>query len=312
MECAYKVIDADEANAKLFSLQEVLFSVVNLLTLCLMLLCFSTTASATDANGHLPFSPELSAVSSFGNKDALIKDIESLRKMNLVKDNFESKAEYEERKLKYFRQQDKGKGYRLTFAINNTDNSKTKLVYFDPETEQLLVEMPSVSRGLTWMNSLEGAKLNWIHHSFIELASSDRKSGTYKATNRLGASIDVVELSETRYGLAVLSQASSDYVKDLRQKFAFPLSKKDAKDVLAKGKVNLEVVFDPRYPSAEGSPFLIKSLDRHEPSFDRPIDSKIVKYALPVRLLKVQVLDKTGIEIFTANGEHINVNPISK
>lgn len=247
----------------------------------------------------------------FGNNEALVKDIEAMRKEKLVKDGFESNAEYTQRKQRYFDQFRKDKGYRITLDIDNAQNKKDKLVYFNPDTEELRITLPSISRDLIWLDSGDKNNLKWIHHSFVQVDSSDHKLGTYKASNQLGVSIDVIEMAVNRYGLAVLSQATKDYGKDLRQTFTTRVGKNEARELLEKGKIVLEVVFDPRYPSNKDNPFLLKSEDKHKPTFDRPIDMTDIRYAVPVRLLKALLLSKAGAEIFSATGQQVDVEPIT-
>lgn len=259
-----------------------------------------------------PPSPAPSPVIVYGNNETLVKDIEAMRKEKLVKDGFESNAEYAQRKQRYFDQFKKGKGYRITLDIDNAQNKKEKLVYFNPDTEELRISMPSISRDLVFMDTGGKRNLKWLHHSFVQVDSSDHKLRTYKASNRLGASIDVVEMAVTRYGLAVLSQATKDYGKDLRQIFTTRVGKNEARELLEKGKIVLEVVFDPRYPTTdEGNPFLLKHNDTHKPTFDRPIDMTDTRYAVPVRLVKVRLLSKAGAEIFSALGQQVDVDSIT-
>jgi len=247
----------------------------------------------------------------FGNNETLVKDIEAMRKEKLAKDGFESNAEYAQRKQRYFDQFRKGKGYRITLDIDNAQNKKDKLVYFNPDTEELRIAMPSISRVLIFLDTGEKNNLKWIHHSFVQVDSTDHKLRTYKASNRLGASIGVVETAVTRYGLAVLSQATKDYGKDLRQTFTTRVGKDEARELLEKGKIVLDVVFDPRYPSNTDNPFLLKNEDKHQPTFDRPIDMTDTRYAVPVRLLKARLLNKAGAEIFSATGQQVGVEAIT-
>lgn len=257
-----------------------------------------------------PPSPPSPAI-VYGNNETLVKDIEAMRKEMLAKDGFESNAEYAQRKQRYFDQFRKGKGYRITFDIDNAQNKQEKLVYFNPDTEELRIAMPSISRDLIWIDSGEKNNLKWIHYSFVQVDSTDHKLRTYKASNRLGASIDVVEMAVTRYGLAVLSQATKDYGKDFRQTFTTRIGKSEARELLEKGKISLEFVFDPRYPSNKDNPFLLKHNDTHKPTFDRPIDMTDTRYAVPVRLVKVRLLSKTGAEIFSAQGQQVDVESIT-
>ncbi len=247
----------------------------------------------------------------FGNNETLVKDIEAMRKEKLAKDGFESNAEYVQRKQRYFDQFRKGKGYRITLDVDNAQNKKDKLVYFNPDTEELQISMPRISRDLIWMDTGEKNNLKWIHYSFVQVDSTDHKLGTYKASNRLGASIDVVEMAVTRYGLAILSQATKDYGKDLRQTFTTRVGKNEARELLEKGKIVLEVVFDPRYPSNKDNPFLLKNEDKHKPTFDRPMDMTDTRYAVPVRLLRTRLLSKAGAEIFSATGQQVDVEAIT-
>lgn len=247
----------------------------------------------------------------FGNNKTLVKDIEAMRKEKLVKDGFESNAEYAQRKQRYFDQFEKSKGYRITLDIDNAQNKKDKLVYFNPDTEELRIAMPSISRDLVFLDTGEKNNLKWIHHSFVQVDSTDHKLRTNKASNRFGASIDVVEMTVTRYGLAVLSQATKDYGKDLRQTFTTRIGKNEARELLEKGKIVLEVVFDPRYPSNRDNPFLLSKEDNHKPTFDKPIDIKDTRYAVPVRLLTVRLISKSGAEIFSATGKEVDVEAIT-
>ena len=247
----------------------------------------------------------------FGNNETLIKDIEAMRKEKLAKDGFESNAEYTQRKQRYFDQFRKGKGYRITLDIDNAKNKKDKLAYFNPDTEELRIAMPSISRNLVFLDTGEKNNLKWIHHSFVQVDSTDHKLRTYKASNRLGASVDVVEMAVTRYGVAVLSQATKDYGKDLRQTFTTRVGKNEARELLEKGKIVLDVVFDPRYPSNKDNPFLLRNEDKHKPTFDRPIDATDTRYAVPVRLLKARLLNKAGAEIFSATGQQVDVEAIT-
>lgn len=234
-----------------------------------------------------------------------------MRKEKMAKDGFESNAEYAQRKQRYFDQFRNRKEYRITLDIDNAQNKKDKLVYFNPDTEELQIAMPSISRELVFMDTGEKNNLKWIHHSFVQVDSTNHKLRTYKASNRLGASIDVVEMAITRYGLAVLSQATKDYSKDFRQIFTTRVRKNEARELLEKGKIVLEVVFDPRYPTKEGHPFLLRNEDKNKPTFDRPIDMTDTRYAVPVRLLKARLLSKTGVEMFSATGQQVDVEAVT-
>lgn len=255
--------------------------------------------------------PVLQSNIVFDNNEALVKDIEAMRKEKIAKDGFESNNEYAQRRQRYIDQFRKGKGYRITLDIDNAQNKKDKLVYFNPDAEELRIAMPSISRDIIWLDSVGKNSFNWIHHSFVQVDSTDHQLRTYKASNRLGASIDVVEMAVTRYGLAVLSQASKGYGKDLRQTFTTRVGKNEARELLEKGKVVLEVVFDPRYPSNKDNPFLLRNEDKHKPTFDKPIDMTDTRYAVPVRLLKIRLINKTGTEIFSANGKQVDVDAIT-
>ncbi|MCB1930732.1 MAG: hypothetical protein KDH17_22235 [Rhodocyclaceae bacterium] len=256
-----------------------------------------------------PPSPPLAIV--FGNNETLVKDIEAMRKENLAKDGFESSVEYAQRKQRYFDQFGEGKGYRITLDIDNAQNREDKLVYFNPDTEELRIAMPSISRDLVILDNGEKNDFKWIHHSFVQVYSAESKLRTYKASNRLGASIDVVEMAVTRYGLAVLSQATKDYGKDFRQTFTTRAGKNEARELLENGKIVLEVTFDHRYPSNIGNPFLLRNEDKHKPTFDRPIDMTDTRYAVPVRLLKARLLSKAGVEVFSATGQQVDVEAIT-
>ena len=247
----------------------------------------------------------------FGNKEQLVSDIEVMLNEDLAKGSFESNQEYSARKNKYFEQFKQGKGYRVSLDIDNPQNKKDKLVYFEPDRQELIVSMPSINRDLIWLDAEGKSNLKWIHHSFIQVHSTDHKLRTYKASNRLGASIEVIEMAITRYGLAVLSQATKDYGKDLRQSFVTQISKGEARELLEKGKIVLEVAFDPRYPISKGNPFLLKHSDTNKPTFDRPIDLTDTRYAIPVRLLKIRLINNSGDEVFSASGQQINATSIT-
>jgi len=73
----------------------------------------------------------------------------------------------------------------------------------------------------------------------------------------------------------------------------------------------LEVAFDPRYPISKGNPFLLKHSDTKKPTFDQPIDLADTRYAIPVRLLKILLINKSGDEVFSASGQQINVTSIT-
>ena len=247
----------------------------------------------------------------FGDKKSLLADIKAMQGEKLTKGDFESKSEYEQRKQAYLDQFKKGKGYKITLDIDNPQNKKEKLVYFDPDSEEVIVSLPSISRDLVWINSGGKDGLKWLHNSFVQIESTDHKLKTYKASNRLGASIEVVEMAITRYGIAVLSQATKDYGKDLRQRFSTQLNRGDAKEILENGKIVMEVIFDPRYPLARDNPFLIKSEDKTKPTFDRPLDITDIRYAVPVRLLNIRLLNKAGKEVFATSGRQIDVESLT-
>ncbi|PUE13735.1 hypothetical protein [Limnohabitans sp. MMS-10A-178] len=247
----------------------------------------------------------------FGDKNSFLADIKAMQGEKLSKGDFESKAEYELRKQAYSDQFKKGRGYKISFDIDNPQNKKEKLVYFDPDSEVIRISLPSISRDLVWINSGGKEGLKWLHNSFIQIESMDHKLKTYTAKNRLGASIEVVEMGITRYGFAILSQATKDYGADSRQRFSTPFNRGDAKEILETGKIVMEVVFDPRYPLAKDNPFLIKNEDKTKPTFDRPIDVTDIRYAVPVRLLNIRLLNKAGKEVFAASGRQIDVESLT-
>ena len=247
----------------------------------------------------------------FGDKNSLLADIKAMQGEKLTKGDFESKSEYEQRKQAYLDQFKKGKGYKITLDIDNPQNKKEKLVYFDPDSEEVRISLPSISRDLVWINSGGKDGLKWLHNSFVQIESTDHKLKTYKASNRLGASIEVVEMAITRYGIAVLSQATKDYGKDLRQRFSTQFNRGDAKEILENGKIVMEVIFDPRYPLARDNPFLIKSEDKTKPTFDRPLDITDIRYAVPVRLLNIRLVNKAGKEVFATSGRQIDVESLT-
>ncbi len=247
----------------------------------------------------------------FGDKNALLADIKAMQGERLTKGDFESKSEYEQRKQAYLDRFKKGKGYKISLEIDNPQNKKEKLVYFDPDSEEVRISLPSISRDLVWVNSGGKDGLKWLHNSFVQVESTDHKLKTYKASNRLGASIEVVEMAITRYGIAVLSQATKDYGKDLRQRFSTQLNRDAAKEILESGKIVMEVIFDPRYPLAKDNPFLIKNEDKTKPTFDRPLDVTDIRYAVPVRLLNIRLLNKAGKEVFATSGRQIDVESLT-
>ena len=255
-------------------------------------------------------SEAIEPIISFGDNQSFLKDIKAMRTERLVKDGFESTADFAQRKQQYFARYKKGKGYRISLKIDNGKNEKNKLVSFNPDTEEVQITLPRISRDLGKFYEGETSEFKWIHHSFVEIDSIEHKVRKYEAKNRLGASINVVEMSSTKFGLAVLSQATEDYSKDFRQTFTTRIPKAQARGVLEKGEVILEVVLDPRYPSAEGSPFLLKEATRDAPTFDRPIDIKETRYAVPVRLLKIRLLNEVKAEIFSAVGQYIDAKAI--
>lgn len=247
----------------------------------------------------------------FGDQNTLLADIEAMKVEKLTKGDFESKTEYEQRKQAYLDKFKKSKGYRIAIDIDNPQNKKEKLVYFNPDTEELIISLPSINRDLVWINSGGKDSFKWLHNSFVQVDSKDHKLKTYKASNSFGVSVEVVEMAITRYGVAVLSQATKDYGKDLRQRFSTQFNRGDAKEILEKGKVVMEVVFDPRYPLARENPFLIKNEDKIKPTFDRPLDITDTRYAVPVRLLNIRLLNKAGKEVFATSGRQINVESLT-
>lgn len=248
----------------------------------------------------------------FGNNKTLIKDIEAMRKESLTKDGFESSAEYEKRRQRYLDQFKEGKGYRITLDIDNADNKKDKLVYFNPDAEELHIAMPPLDRDLVFVKNGGKSTLKKLHHSFVQIESTDRKINTYKANNRFGASIDVVETAVTRYGVAILSQATKDYAKDFRQTFVTNFKRSEARELLAGGKIVMEVAFDSRYSNIdEANPFLLKYGSNSKPTFERPVDITETRYAVPVRLLKIHLINKTGVEVFSAIGKQVDVEAMT-
>ena len=269
-----------------------------------------TTTTETLAEPNTP-KTTLQKTIIFESKEAAIKDIENMLKENLNRNSFESIVEYEKRRKNYIDQFSKTKGYRLTFPINNPNNDSRNLINFNPDTEELTISLPSISRKSFYFNSDPKMYLNYIHYSFVEIISLNHPSRTYKASNRLGASIDVVETGVTRWGFAVLSQATKDSKKDLRQKFTFPIKANEAREILKNGKITLEFALDTQYPNRLENPFIYVTRDQTKPSFENPIDHTEKIYALPVRLLNVHLLNKTGVTIFSAPGQQIEANPIT-
>lgn len=266
-------------------------------------------ATTTSKNGG-PSSVSISSL-SFGKNETLINDIEAMRKETLSKGSFETNFEHKQRRSRYIDEFARKKGYRITLDIDNAQNDKEKLVHFDPDTEELRIAMPQITRRILFLETGEAGSPRWIHYSFVPIHSTDQKLGTYQASNRLGASIDVLEMAVTRYGLAVLSQATRSYGTDSRQTFTTHMKKDDARELLAKGRIVMEFSVDPRYPSNRDNPLLLIEKNEHKPKFDSPVDATDTRYAIPVRLLRVRLVSRAGAEIFSSEGQQIDVEALT-
>ncbi len=73
----------------------------------------------------------------------------------------------------------------------------------------------------------------------------------------------------------------------------------------------MEFSVDPRYPSNRDNPLLLIEKNEHKPKFDSPVDATDTRYAIPVRLLRVRLVSRAGAEIFSSEGQQIDVEALT-
>jgi hypothetical protein len=238
--------------------------------------------------------------------------VKEIQLEDFKKGDFESSAELNARRTEYMKKMGDGRGWSIRLPISNPKNSREKIVYFNVDTSEVKVDLPRVNRSLVWMEIGGKNELRWLHNSFIAVESETEKLRSYKASNRLGASIDVVEMSTKRYGFSVLSKATEDYGKDFTQKYSATIDKNIAKDLLSDGYIVFDLILDNGYPLAKDNPILLKNEDTTKPTFDYPFDIKDVKYSVPVRLIKISLFSKSGDRINSFDGTYTSGNALSK
>ena len=248
---------------------------------------------------------------AFGNNADLKALIDKMRAEPLTKGPLESQMEFLERRSKLVSDYKVSQAFKVTLNIANKGNRRDHLVYYDPDSGDIKIVMPSTSRALVFLDVAGKRELRWLHNSFVTTEVIESQLDTYAARNRLGASIKVIKSHQTAYGIAILNPASKDYSKDTRQAFSKAISKEEARQILESGKLVLEVIMDVRYPTSNEQPFLLKDEDKVTPTFDTPLDVTRVRFSIPVRLLAVEVIDNKGEVIFRGNGTSINSNSIT-
>lgn len=251
------------------------------------------------------------SVSNTGNKK-FISFVKEMQLEDFKKGDFESSAELNARRAEYVKKMGDGRGWSIKLPISNQKNSREKIVYFDVDTSEVKVDLPRVNRSLVWMEIGGKNELRWLHNSFIAVESETEKLRSYKASNRLGASIDVVEMSTKRYGFSVLSKATEDYGKNFTQKYASVIDKNIAKDLLSDGYIVYDLILDSSYVMAKDNPIMLKDEDSTKPTFDYPFDIKDVKYSVPVRLMKIILFTKAGEQVASFDGTYTSGNSLSK
>ena len=257
-------------------------------------------------------SPSWKRPSTFSAMGDVRKDIEQANSAPLKKSDWETDAEFQSRKIDFLAKSRNPRGYRLSVQFTNPSNKRDHLVHYDVERGLITIALPKNSRSL-FLEDVNGKQqVRWLHNSFIETDSVSREPRTYKASNKLGASVTVTEVRKTSFGVAVLNKASEGYSAKSGQVFTTPMEKDAARHLLVAGTIVFDVALENRLSQASNKPFVIDMSERDEPTFDRPFDLAIDRYALPVRLLSVRLLTDLGTVVLDASGSEINSPSLSK
>ena len=229
-----------------------------------------------------------------------------MRSTPLIKTNWETDAEFQSRKVEFLAQSRRPRGYRITIQLANPSNKSDHLVHYDLERGLITIALPSNTRELFREEGDDKKQDRWLHSSFVETDTVVNVLRTYKASNKLGASVTIKETQTTAYGLAVLNNTFKAQV------FRQAMDRDVARRLLVSGTLVLEVALDNRLRQSSYTPFLVEKREYFAPTFEVPLELTTVEYSLPVRLLSVRLISDSDKVLLDSPGTEINPQSLFK
>lgn len=194
--------------------------------------CFDQVFSKNTApNKSKSMSSGLSAVNAV---------MEEILAIPLQKGEFETTEEFRNRVLNLYAKYD-AKTYVIDLNIKDHNSDRSKLAKYNPDTELLMISMPSLDFVTVGLQMSPEPDDKQITLSFLETKSLDQDISKYTARNRLGAEVEVVKAVFRDIGLAILGESNRDMDG---QSFSVKVPRNNAKSLLQNGKVRITVKTD--------------------------------------------------------------------
>ena len=243
--------------------------------------------------------------------------MEEILAIPLQKGEFETTEEFRNRVLNLYAKYD-AKTYVIDLNIKDHSSDRSKLAKYNPDTELLMISMPSLDFVTVGLQMSPEPDDKQITLSFIETKSLDQDISKYTARNRLGAEVEVVKAVFRDIGLAILGESNRDMDG---QSFSVKVPRNNAKSILQNGKVRITVKIDLIKNGnnsflldnwmtfmSKGAFILISEKDEREPTMTDPRHVVREKAMLPVRLLSMSLIDDQGREVKSVNGSQISTS----
>jgi hypothetical protein len=245
---------------------------------------------------------------TFNDFDEYKQDLNTVMGGNLKKESMESTQEFLDRRSGIFEKY-KQKAYKIRKKIDNKENKKNEMVFFDPDTSKLLIRLPGRDKDIITFHPKRRGKAIWLHYSFVRVEPITSDYSTYIASNALGQKAEIVKIRETGIGVAVLNTIGN--WSDKSQSFSMAMQREFAKSILADGSLEMEVFIDYPYIDVEKSDPFVEEQVLREPKMDKPYDVDVRYYGFPVRLVSLRLLDSSGSLVQEWNGTQIFTPAVS-
>lgn len=221
-----------------------------------------------------------------------------------TKDNFVAKAK---ERLSPF----DGTLYVISKPIRNPQNTRSTSVSFDPEASELVI---SFIYEMSYPGVQFEGELDYtagVYYDYIELNRGDFETRRYEASNAFGKTVTIQGSKKSSSGIAVLGGPCTSYASCEKPGFRIQVDRETARAVLDGGRYDLELFVDTEIVGIKDPAPLLYYRSYQEPKIDYPIESEVIRFMLPMRLLRVRLFDNAGTPIASFENNNVNANPIA-
>lgn len=243
----------------------------------------------------------------YRSQDDLVLDVIEITKNKVKKNPLETTQEFSARKKEEFRKLE-GNGYLISIKVDNSENNRKSLVYFDPDQSRIIVSMPKREKGLVFLGPRRD--LLWVHFSYLNIKTLSQKADTYVAQNGFGQKKEITRIRKEGIGVAILNTVGN--YQENPQTFIINADRQLASEILKNGRLEMNVFVDSQYSDPDGENILIKSGDNMNPSMTYPFDIKEELHGLPVRLVSLKLYDGNEKKISEWKAQQIFTSSISR